>query len=150
MLFFTFRAADAGDKQILLDREMFVVWALGRLDTNNEPAFHDLYPKKDVKIHFNTTERVNDCFSFTRSENNSGAAWSRPLIDRKIRTFTATLGPAGGKRGYAGITGHVSNGLAWYINGLLIPELRLRRGLTYSFKVYVYLFPKYNLKKKLF
>lgn len=47
----------------------------------------------------------------------------------------ATLGPAGGKRGYAGITGHVSNGLAWYMNGLLIPELWLRRGLTYSFKV---------------
>lgn len=54
---------------------------------------------------------------------------------RNIRSFTATLGPAGGKRGYAGITGHVSNGLAWYINGLLIPELWLRRGLTYSFKV---------------
>lgn len=56
---------------------------------------------------------------------------------RNIRSFTATLGPAGGKRGYAGITGHVSNGLAWYMNGLLIPELWLRRGLTYSFKVSV-------------
>lgn len=54
---------------------------------------------------------------------------------RSIRSFTATLGPAGGKRGYAGITGHVSNGLAWYINGLMIPELWLRRGLTYAFKV---------------
>lgn len=47
----------------------------------------------------------------------------------------ATLGPAGGRRGYAGITGHVSNGLAWYMNGLLIPELWLRRGLTYAIKV---------------
>lgn len=56
-------------------------------------------------------------------------------ICRSIRSFAATLGPAGGKRGYAGITGHVSNGLAWYINGLLVPELWLRRGLTYAFKV---------------
>lgn len=56
-------------------------------------------------------------------------------VIRSIRSFSATLGPSGGKRGYAGVTGHVSNGLAWYINGLLIPELWLRRGLTYSFKV---------------
>lgn len=27
-------------------------------------------------------------------------------------------------------------GLAWYINGQLIPELYLRRGLTYSFRVH--------------
>lgn len=57
------------------------------------------------------------------------------IVNSSIRSFSATLGPAGGKRGYSGITGHVSNGLAWYINGLLIPELWLRRGLTYSFKV---------------
>lgn len=55
--------------------------------------------------------------------------------NRSIRSFSATLGASGGKRGYSGITGHVSNGLAWYINGLMIPELWLRRGLTYSFKV---------------
>lgn len=60
---------------------------------------------------------------------------NRFCLNSSIRSFMATLGPAGGKRGYAGITGHVSNGLAWYMNGLLIPELWLRRGLTYSFKV---------------
>lgn len=26
-------------------------------------------------------------------------------------------------------------GLAWYINGMLIPELWMRRGLTYAFRV---------------
>lgn len=115
---------------------MFTVWALGRLDSNSEPAFHDIYPRKDVIIHFNTKEPVNDCFSFTRSEVNMQDVWDKSQIfDRSIRTFSATLGPAGGKRGYAGITGHVSNGLAWYINGYLVPELFLRRGLTYAFKV---------------
>lgn len=29
------------------------------------------------------------------------------FILRSIRTFSATLGPSGGKRGYAGITGNV-------------------------------------------
>jgi hypothetical protein len=62
--------------------------------------------------------------------------WERNVIvDKAVRSFTATLGPSGGKKGYQGYTKHVSNGLAWYINGLLAPELFLRRGLTYSFKV---------------
>lgn len=72
--------ADSGDKEFILDREMFVVWAIGRLDSNNEPAFHDVYPKKDVIIHFNTTEPVNDCFSFTRSEVNLPDIWDRSQI----------------------------------------------------------------------
>lgn len=58
------------------------------------------------------------------------------IFDRNIRTFTATIGPSGGKRGYQGLTGMTSSGLAWYINGRLIPELWVRRGLTYAFKVY--------------
>lgn len=33
-------------------------------------------------------------------------------------------------------TGKPSVGLAWYIEGALIPELYLRRGLTYSFRVH--------------
>lgn len=32
--------------------------------------------------------------------------------------------------------GKPSIGLAWYIEGSLIPELYLRRGLTYSFRVH--------------
>ncbi|XP_037030549.1 protein Skeletor, isoforms B/C [Bradysia coprophila] len=132
----TLISSDNGDKEFRLDQETYVVWAMGRLDSNNEPAFHDIYPKKDVIIHFNTSEPVNDCFSFSKSETNRPDIWDRAQIfERSIRTFTTALGPAGGKRGYAGITGHVSNGLAWYINGLLVPELWLRRGLTYEFKV---------------
>lgn len=36
---------------------------------------------------------------------------------------------------YIHFSGHVSSGLAWYINGYMIPELYLKRGLTYAFKV---------------
>lgn len=89
-----------------MDRELYVVWAVGRLDLNKEPAFHDLYPKRDIKIHFNTTEPYNDCFSFAARNAEKWDAWERPQIyDKAIRSFTATLGPAGGKRGYQGITG---------------------------------------------
>lgn len=125
------------DKEFLLDRPIFIVWAIGKLDTNKEPAFHILYPKKDHTIHFNTSETIDDCFSFTKvDEKPEIELWERnPIIDKAIRSFTATLGPSGGRKGYEGITKHVSNGLAWYINGFLAPDLFLRRGLTYSFKV---------------
>lgn len=116
-----------------------MVWAIGRLDLNKEPAFHDLFPKKDILIHFNSTEPYNDCFAFTSSAPVPVLEkWERnKIFDKSIRSFSATLGPSGGKKGYQGITGHVSNGLAWYINGFLVPDLYLRRGLTYSFKVII-------------
>lgn len=125
------------DKEFHLDRAIFIVWALGKLDTNKEPAFHDFYPKKDNSIQFNSSETIDDCFSFTIAETKPPIElWERnPIVDKSIRAFSATLGPSGGKKGYEGITKHVSNGLAWYINGFMAPDLVLRRGLTYSFKV---------------
>lgn len=32
--------------------------------------------------------------------------------------------------------GQTSTGLAWYIEGQLVPELYLRRGLTYNFRIH--------------
>lgn len=49
--------------------------------------------------------------------------------------FYAQLGPTGGKQGYSAITGHVGWGISWYINGLLIPEINVVRGKTYTFVV---------------
>uniref|UniRef100_T1JH62 DOMON domain-containing protein n=1 Tax=Strigamia maritima TaxID=126957 RepID=T1JH62_STRMM len=49
--------------------------------------------------------------------------------------FYAQMGPTGGKRGYSAITGSVGWGIAWYINGLLIPEITVMRGKTYRFVV---------------
>lgn len=45
------------------------------------------------------------------------------------------MGPTGGKQGYPAITGHVGWGISWYINGLLIPEINVVRGKTYTFVV---------------
>jgi hypothetical protein len=116
---------------------MFVVWALGKLDSTKEPSFHTTYPKRDLSLHFNTSNTVNDCFSFTVSPPKQEVElWDRPRIfDKGLRVFNASIGPSAGKKGYAGITKHVTNSLSWYINGLLAPELFLRRGLTYAFKV---------------
>lgn len=75
--------ADPGDKEFRLDKSMYVVWAIGQLDSNKEPAYHFIYPKSDVLIHFNTSEPVNDCFSFTRSKKEEKEVWEQVKINDK-------------------------------------------------------------------
>lgn len=58
------------------------------------------------------------------------------IFDKTIRTFNSYIGPSGARKGYQYSTGQTSTALAWYINGLLAPEMWLRRGLTYAFRVY--------------
>ncbi|XP_029163998.1 uncharacterized protein LOC114935347 isoform X2 [Nylanderia fulva] len=136
----TLISSDPGDKEFPVDKPVYVVWALGRLDkTNNEPSFHDLYPRNDVVLELNRKDPENTCIDFTESSGkfSQKEPWQKTeIFDRSVRTFRATIGPSGGKRGYQGITGKPSVGLAWYIEGALIPELYLRRGLTYSFRVH--------------
>ncbi|XP_068898664.1 protein Skeletor, isoforms B/C [Tenebrio molitor] len=128
---------DPGDMPYPTEGSIYVIWAMGRLDHNKEPTFHDIYPKTDIRVELGRNESSSNCFSFTRSDTQLREPWAKGQIyDKTIRTFKAYLGPSGGKRGYQGATGQTSTSLAWYINGLLAPELWLRRGLTYSFRVY--------------
>ncbi|XP_055540426.1 protein Skeletor, isoforms B/C isoform X1 [Wyeomyia smithii] len=65
-------------------------------------------------------------------------AWDIPPIqcyEPDDGVFYAQMGPTGGKQGYPAITGHVGWGISWYINGLLIPEIYVVRGKTYTFVV---------------
>lgn len=112
---FTIFIADSGDQEYPTDRPVYVIWALGRLDSNKEPTFHDFYPKSNISIELNRKEPQSNCFSFTRPESpNKTEIWEKPQIfDRTIRTFNAYLGPSGGKKGYQGITGQTSTSLAW-------------------------------------
>lgn len=85
-------SGDHGDREYRLDKPMYTVWAIGKLDSNKEPAFHDLYPKKDVLINFNTTESYNDCFSFTRNERIAEEIWERgQIFDRYEVNFPLQL-----------------------------------------------------------
>lgn len=78
--------------------------------------------------------------------------WKQQVISGK-KVFTARIGPTGGEKGYTAITGgfnlfiqkmlinnfkysgQPSWGIAWYINDLLIPEIYVERGETYTFLV---------------
>lgn len=61
-------------------------------------------------------------------------AWPTRTIKGET-VISVRIGPTGGKRGYTPITGHPSWGIAWYLNDLLIPELYVERGQTYTFVV---------------
>jgi len=63
ILFCFYFAADSGDKTYPIDGPVFVVWAMGHLDTKKEPTFHDYYPKGDVKLDLNKKEPGTFAFS---------------------------------------------------------------------------------------
>ncbi|KAJ8942165.1 hypothetical protein NQ318_002555 [Aromia moschata] len=76
-------------------------------------------------------------------------AWVIPPIEcdePEDGVFYAQMGPTGGKKGYPAITGHVGWGISWYINGLLIPEINVVRGKTYTFVVEGGVDPEFSAK----
>ena len=60
--------------------------------------------------------------------------WPAATISGETQ-FLARIGPTGGDRGYTAITSQQSWGIAWWINGYLIPEITMVRGRTYTFTV---------------
>lgn len=85
-------SADHGDKPFELDREQFVVWAIGELDSNNEPTYHNIYPTNDITMRFNNSEPYNDCFSFTVGETEKSDTWDKHQItDRLANALLPTL-----------------------------------------------------------
>ncbi|KAL7580488.1 hypothetical protein ACA910_003620 [Epithemia clementina (nom. ined.)] len=73
----------------------------------------------------------------TNNNNNTTNPYVRPVLTNVVE-FRATIGPAGGVRGYQAITGGRTpseDQVAWYINDILIPVIELRRGTTYTFYV---------------
>ncbi|GBP44131.1 hypothetical protein EVAR_81452_1 [Eumeta japonica] len=123
------------DREWPVDRDVFVVWAIGALDPDGEPGFHTLFPRNDIRIRLTGESPINTCVPFTKGPKlTPPTPWDHiELTDPALRTFTATLGPGGGLRGYSS-TGR-SPALVWYINGQMAPDLQLRRGLTYTFRV---------------
>lgn len=78
----------------------------------------------------------HDCKSSLDSipDEHAPKPWPmRQILGEK--NITARIGPTGGKRGYEAQTGSPSWGIAWYLNDLLIPELYVERGETYTFLV---------------
>lgn len=91
----------------------------------------------NLNVRIRKAQGDNDCTdSLHNAVDTTGgpSAWPTRMLTGQ-KHIRARIGPTGGKRGYTAITGHVSWGIAWYLNDLLIPELYVERGETYTFEV---------------
>ncbi|XP_037091672.1 protein Skeletor, isoforms B/C-like [Pollicipes pollicipes] len=131
-----FDTKDPGDIVVSDKEDTYIIWAIGKLDSALKPTFHRLYPKHNVKINFNRRPEEVNCKAFTSVQHPKRDPWGPfHFSDIHLRKITARLGPSGGLRGYTGTTGQLSNSLAWYLHGYLVPDIYLKRGQTYKFVV---------------
>ncbi|XP_055306953.1 protein Skeletor, isoforms B/C isoform X1 [Sitodiplosis mosellana] len=127
------------DMAIPTDGYVSVIGAIGTLNSRREANAHSHdgmnVNAEDIRIDF-SSKMDHDCKSSLDSVPDENAPKPWPI--RKIigaKNITARIGPTGGKRGYEAQTGSPSWGIAWYLNDLLIPELYVERGETYTFIV---------------
>jgi len=144
------------DQRIPLVGRVNVIAAIGPLNSRKEANYHShrTGPTEDHRIDLssrgvnqcpvllappakaagNHDDRVEEEALVVTTTENPNQPWKAAIISGETN-FTARIGPTGGKRGYSAITGHVSWGISWYINDLLIPEIYVERGETYTFLV---------------
>lgn len=94
-----------------------------------------LLSTEDTKIDFSAVDDHSCLSSLTDVPQDSELEPWTPAVITQSTMFTARIGPTGGKRGYSAITGYPSWGIAWWVNDLLIPEIYVERGQTYTFVV---------------
>lgn len=130
---------DPGDKNYT-ETDTYIVWAVGHLSNKKEPLFHYLYPKGNVKLDFGRKPATKNCYYYAtkikRIDTVAKSRWSPLEIKNPLVTnLSVSLGPSGGQMGYEAFTGNPSQQLAWYVNGLLAPEIYLKRYQKYRFTV---------------
>ncbi|XP_071792930.1 protein Skeletor, isoforms B/C-like isoform X1 [Asterias amurensis] len=126
---------DSIDKVIPTDRDVFISWALGPINANGRTAKHISAPTDNPQINFGVSTR-STCPPLPVGDDGPPLPPWKALETKDETSFVVEIGQSGGKRGYTGITGIVGWGIAWYVNGLLIPEITVERGVTYTFTVY--------------
>ncbi|UYV60884.1 hypothetical protein LAZ67_1002667 [Cordylochernes scorpioides] len=132
-------ASDALDLSIPAFVPVSMVAAIGPLNSRKEVAFHHTYfTREPLLINFGRSPASRNCSAaFSRVvEVEEMKSYTWPTVNlTHTSTFHARIGPAGGKKGYLAITGIQPWGVAWWINGRLIPELVVVRGKNYTFIV---------------
>ncbi|KAF0293008.1 Protein Skeletor, isoforms B/C [Amphibalanus amphitrite] len=123
------------DRPYIINGGVQVIAAIGPLNSRKQANYHSRGWGAGV-IDFGA---INDDRCADRSvtpvvEVINSQPWPRRTISG-TNQFEARIGPTGGKRGYQAVTDIASWGIAWWINGQLIPELYVRRGETYTFIV---------------
>jgi len=153
-------AKDRFDTPILTNGSQPVIWAMGPVNSKGEVSYHQKRLRGDLFLEFGRIPQWNCPIAGKPAPQTrpapqqprgpgrkrptpapapqSDQPWFIPPIEchePEDGVFFAQIGPTGGDNGYSAITGHVGWGISWYINGLLIPEIYVVRGKTYTFVV---------------
>ncbi|KAH7981787.1 hypothetical protein HPB52_001097 [Rhipicephalus sanguineus] len=146
----TFRRPQAAqdpnyDQHIYSDGPQAVMWAVGPVNDHSDASYHSVHSQGDVFLDFarqpawNCPAPDDDAMEGNSAGDGSAVAedtWKiPPVVCPADGVFQMQIGPAGGRKGYQAVTGQVGWGIAWYVNGVLIPELWVQRGKTYTFMV---------------
>lgn len=147
------RGNDRFDQQILTNDTQSVIWAIGPVNSKGEVSYHSKRIRGDLKLDFGRIPQWNCPLAGQKGRKGQAKRPNRPQQPRAPKSkspwvippvrchepddgvFFAQIGPTGGEQGYSAITGRVGWGIAWYINGLLIPEIHVVRGKTYTFVI---------------
>lgn len=131
---------DSLDKTITPAGETTVIAAQGPLQAG-VVLYHTMYWTKSKTTLTLSRQAQKNCPPLMASpprkapKDQSRFGGRHILRSEGVTTFTARIGPTGGSKGYAKITGMAGWGIAWWINDELIPVLYVERGKTYTFKV---------------
>jgi len=149
------KARDRFDTTIETNTSQAIIWAVGPVNSKGEVSYHKSRLRGDFLFDFGRTPTWNCPIAgkpapqTERVKSKGGRPTPAPVarpaqpwyippiqcFEPEDGVFFAQIGPTGGDSGYSAITGHVGWGIAWYINGLLIPEIHVVRGKTYTFVV---------------
>jgi len=146
---------DRLDKRIFTNGTQPVIWAVGPVNDKGEVSYHSKRVRESALLFdFGRIPQWNCPIagkkqSKGKQKGKGRTATPAPLQSAKKPWFIppiechepddgvyfAQIGPTGGDHGYQAITGHVGWGISWYINGLMIPEIHVVRGKTYTFVI---------------
>ncbi|PIK52391.1 hypothetical protein BSL78_10703 [Apostichopus japonicus] len=129
--------SDTNDKDIPLDASTFISWGIGDINPTGHVSKHDIRADGNVEVNFGTPSSKCPNLVAPRPGDGNIEAWEiEPLVLSPDEAVTAHIGPSGGAQGYKAIADQVGWGIAWYINGQLVPEITVKRNYTYTFNIY--------------
>lgn len=128
--------SDPRDRDIPTSGNIAIVWGVGFINPTGHVAKHHRRARGDVIVNFGSSSECPVLTGPTVDPEPLDPWTIEPLYPSEDTPMVAVIGPAGGRRGYQGIVGQVGWGLAWYINGSIIPEIHVERGKTYTFHIY--------------
>ncbi|BES96550.1 Electron transfer DM13 [Nesidiocoris tenuis] len=125
------------DRPVARSGDTSIIAAIGPLNSNYEAYAHAPNDKtnEDVRIDFGS-KNDGQCLGslYNLPDEEELQPW-KPEVIKSETMFSVRIGPSGGKRGYSAITGITPWGICYYINDLIIPEIYVVRGKTYTFIV---------------